>query len=76
MEETIITGNAFSEKKKFLHEVKKDVVNWKIYYLDMNTNEKWVQEYPHSEYHGGGEPHLRLISEFPWEVSNGGNVPD
>jgi len=71
MEEKIIRGEEFYRKKEFLQEVKNDVINWKTYYIDSNTNEKWVQEYPHSEYHGGGEPQLRLISKFPWEESNG-----
>lgn len=67
MEERIIKGKEFYIKKESLQEVKNDVVNWKTYYIDLNTNEKWVQEYPHSECHGGGEPQLRLISKFPWE---------
>jgi len=67
MEETILKGDAFYRKKESLKEIKNDAVNWKTYYIDPGTNEKWVQEYPHSEYHGGGEPQLRLISEFPWE---------
>ena len=30
-------------------------------------SEKWILEYPNSEYHGGGAPQLRLIQKFPWE---------
>jgi hypothetical protein len=54
-------------KLETLKEVKVDPVNWVAYYLDETTNEKWLKEYPHSEYHGGGVPQLRLIEKFPWE---------
>lgn len=66
-EKIIIKGEEFYRRKELLQEVKNDVINWKTYYIDSNTDEKWVQEYSHSNYHGGGEPRLRLLSGFPWE---------
>ena len=42
--------------------------NWNIYYLDEKNQEKWVKEYPNSEYHGGGIPQLRKIEKFPWDI--------
>lgn len=59
--------NELYKKLEVLKEVKADPVNWLIYYLDEKTGEKWLKEYPHSEYHGGGAPQLRLIDKFPWE---------
>jgi hypothetical protein len=56
----------FYNKKNSLQKIKTDNVNWKIYYLDPVTNEKWVEEYPLSEAHGGGAPQLRLLDKFPW----------
>jgi len=35
-------------------------------YIDENS-EKWILEYPNSEYHGGGTAQLRSIEKFPWE---------
>jgi len=55
------------KKEASLKKIKIDNINWLTYYLDENTGQKWVKEYPHSEYHGGGAPQLRLIEKFPWE---------
>lgn len=65
-EEAILTGEKFYDKLKQLKLVKQ--LNWENYYTDELTNEKWLEEYPHSEMHGGGPPQLRLIDRFPWEV--------
>lgn len=45
--------------------MKVDSINWKTYYVDEKTGEKWMEEYPFAEAHGGGPPQLRLINEFP-----------
>lgn len=68
MSEIIIVGEDFYRKKALLEKVKVDAVNWVVYYIDNSTGEKWVEEYPHSEMHGGGAPQLRRINFFPWEV--------
>jgi len=65
--ENIIKGIELESKEIQLKKVKTDSINWLVYYLDETTNEKWVKEYTHSEYHGGGFPQLRLIHKFPWE---------
>jgi hypothetical protein len=65
--EVILNGKELYAKLEVLTKVKADGENWKIYYLDESTNEKWVIEYPNSEYHGGGAPQLRLIDKFPFE---------
>jgi hypothetical protein len=67
MDNIVLRGNELNEKKSFLKKVKVDNVNWKVYYIDEEGNEKWVEEYPYSEMHGGGPPELRLIEKFPWE---------
>jgi hypothetical protein len=61
----ILTGMEFYEKRKQLKLVKQ--MNWENYYLDEKTGEKWIEEYPNSERHGGGTPQLRLLTEFPRE---------
>jgi hypothetical protein len=63
----VINGHEFYIKKQMLKRVEVDKVNWLVYYIDEKSAEKWVEEYPQSEYHGGGAPQLRLISKFPWE---------
>jgi hypothetical protein len=50
-----------------LRKVKTDNHKWLIYYIDEANNQKWVKEYPESEYHGGGLPQLRELPRFPWE---------
>ena len=64
---TILEGEELYKKVETLKKVKVDGNNWLIYFLDESNNQKWVQEYPNSEYHGGGAPQLRLIEKFPWE---------
>lgn len=65
--ETILIGTLLNEKIETLKQVKVDSTRWKVFYLDILTNEKWIKEYPHSEMHGGGEPILKQIDKFPWE---------
>ena len=64
--EKILTGESFIDKKKKLTKVQTDESGWLIYYKDENL-EKWIEEYPDSEFHGGDLPQLRLIKKFPWE---------
>lgn len=63
----IIGGAIMYDKIATLKVIKTDMVNWEIFYLDEVTGEKWVEEKPHSEMHGGGPSQLRLIEKFPWE---------
>jgi hypothetical protein len=63
----IIKGIEVESKEIQLKKVNTDSINWLVYFLDEITHEKWVKEYPNSEYHGGGSPQLRLIDKFPWE---------
>jgi hypothetical protein len=63
----IIKGIDVESKEIQLKKVKTDSIKWLVYFLDEKTLEKWVKEYPDSEYHGGGSPQLRLIEKFPWE---------
>lgn len=63
----IIQGDELDLKKIKLQKVRVDNINWLVYYIDENTNEKWVEEYINSGLHGGGPPQLRLLDKFPWE---------
>lgn len=38
---------------------------WEKYYLDEQTGEKWIEDYPQSELQGGGPPRLRMVDSFP-----------
>lgn len=44
-----------------LQKVKVDPVTWEIEYVDPDTGERWLMDYPQSESHGGGPPRLRRI---------------
>lgn len=70
-----LEGDEMYKKIETLKQVSIDGVNWQIYYLDEISGEKWIKEYPESQYHGGGSSQLRLINKFPWE-GNDGNVSD
>ena len=66
MENVILSGKEYIKKKKELTKIQTDASGWLIYYLDRNLK-KWIEEYPNSEFHGGGNPQLRLIDKFPWD---------
>ncbi|MBC7873666.1 MAG: hypothetical protein H7Y01_06710 [Ferruginibacter sp.] len=65
----ILEGVLMFEKIKTLKQIKIDGENWLIYYVDEINGDKWVKEYPESEYHGGGPAQLKLVEKFPWEGS-------
>ena len=69
MAEVILKSDDFYNKRDTLREIKVDSVNWLVFYIDDSNNEKWVEEYPFPDMHGGGPPQLRLIPNFPWEAS-------
>jgi hypothetical protein len=54
MDNIILKGDELIKKLKALKKLEIDNINWRIYYLDEQTNEKWVEEYPYSELQGGG----------------------
>jgi hypothetical protein len=58
-------GKLYYDKIKTLKEVNKE--NWVVFYVDVKTGEKWINEYPESSEHGGGSAILRRIDRFPWE---------
>jgi len=66
MKEEILIRENLIEKRNKLTKVATDKTGWLIYYLEDN-DKKWVEEYPNSEYHGGGLPQLRVIEKFPRE---------
>jgi len=55
------------EKIKGMKEVKADPANWKMYYLDEQTGEKWIEERLYGDTNTGKPPQLRLLDKFPWE---------
>ena len=67
MADRIILGEELYKKKEALRKLRTDNINWVVYFIDDETGEKWIEEYPFSEMHGGGPPQLRMIEKFPWE---------
>lgn len=56
-------GNeALEYAKTHLRQVHKDLEKWEIQYEDPQNGDKWLLDYPNSEYHGGGSPRLRKLS--------------
>ncbi|WP_133719260.1 Imm27 family immunity protein [Methylocaldum gracile] len=49
------------EYTKRLRKIKSNPDTWEIEYIDDSTGEKWLMDYPESEYHGGGSPRLRKL---------------
>jgi len=47
-----------------LKKLKVNVENWLVFCVDEANGDKWVKEYPHSEYHGGGSVQLKLLDKF------------
>jgi len=44
-----------------LRKINVNVQRWEIEYEDALTGEKWLMDYPHSEFQGGGNPRLRKL---------------
>ena len=63
----VLDGEEMYKKIATLKQIRVDGDNWQIFYIDEINGEKWVKEYPESEYQGGGTPRLIKISNFPWE---------
>ncbi len=59
-------GKDANEKAESLKKVKDDSKNWLIYYIDENTNDKYVKVFLESHLQGGGPPRLIKISDFPF----------
>jgi hypothetical protein len=62
-----LEGKELEVKEAQLKFVQSDETRWLRYYIDEETLEKWVKDYPDSSYHGGGAPILKRIEKFPWE---------
>jgi len=58
-------GEEAEKKANSLKKVKVDDENWRVYYLDEETNDKYVKVYLESHLHGGGPPRLIKISDIP-----------
>jgi len=59
-----LTGNkALAFAAANLEEIRVDVVRWVTEYRDPRDGSLWEMDYPHGEYHGGGSPRLRRVSE-------------
>ncbi len=44
-----------------LEKLEVDTAQWTVRYVCPQTGRPWLMDYPHSEYHGGGSPHLRQL---------------
>lgn len=48
-------------RKNYLKKVA--VGDWEILYEDPKDNRYWLLEFPHSGYHGGGPPTLKMLTQ-------------
>jgi hypothetical protein len=68
MRDLILKDEELIAKEEILKKIANDKTGWFTYFIDRDSN-RWIKEYINSEYHGGGNPQLRLIEKFPWEES-------
>lgn len=47
--------------RRHLKKIRVDSELWTIEYECPDTGTRWVMDFPHSEYHGGGPPRLRKL---------------
>ncbi|NLX06645.1 MAG: hypothetical protein GXY33_16025 [Phycisphaerae bacterium] len=45
-----------------LNLIRVDVESWITEYVCPETGGRWIEDYPHSEMHGGGPPRLRRVA--------------
>lgn len=56
------TGNeALAYAENHLKTISIDKNNWQTLYECPITGIQWIEDYPYSEYHGGGSPRLRKL---------------
>ena len=58
---TILHGQAAFDLAAKLTKVGAGDEGWTILFVDDNTGEHWLMEFPESSYHGGGSPTLTLL---------------
>ena len=46
-----------------LRKVRGDPQTWEIEYVNPETGQTWIMDFPHGAYHGGGPPRLRPVEE-------------
>jgi hypothetical protein len=52
---------AYSYAEEHLCKVQVLSGGWEIEYVCPDTGKRWLLDYPHGEYHGGGPPRLRSL---------------
>ncbi|MFC7772968.1 Imm27 family immunity protein [Flavobacterium sp. GCM10027622] len=50
-------------KNNYLKKVAVDKSGWKTLYQDPKDSRYWLLTYPNSEYHGGGPPALKMLTQ-------------
>ncbi len=58
-----------------LQQVSVDYETWSVTYECPLTGRRWLLEYPHSEYHGGGPPRLRQLDSEGVPLEDSGTDP-
>jgi Immunity protein 27 len=56
-----LRGTEAVEFAQRLRKVASNPDTWEIEYIDEQTGEQWLMDYPDSGSHGGGSPRLRKI---------------
>ena len=60
---TELSGNeAIQYAREHLQQVRIDAARWETEYVCPLTRLRWIEDYPHSELHGGGAPRLRRVN--------------
>jgi len=49
-------------KSNYLIKVTVEQIDWEVLYQDPNDKRYWLLTYPHSDWHGGGPPTLKMIT--------------
>ncbi len=44
-----------------LQKVEANPETWEVEYVDPATEQRWIMDFPHGAYHGGGPPRLRPV---------------
>jgi len=50
-------------KANYLRKIPVETVDWETLYQDPNDNRYWIITFFHSEWHGGGPPSLKTITQ-------------
>lgn len=63
----ILYGEFMEQKIRSLQQLGTNELRRETYFIDKDTGDKWIREYPDAEMHEGATAQLRKVDAFPFD---------